>query len=146
MSFSQVIEYNIHKRLNLYTAKAKGEITFEHLSAHVQTLMQDPKYYVGINAFYDFRKVTRIMGNLDAFRNLASDMSNPQVIHKQAKTAILVSDTHSSVSTMMEGYLLMTSASLIDYKLFNQVEITSAKRHVNLNQDFDLKSINISDE
>jgi hypothetical protein len=139
------IRYQIYEKLNLYVAKCSGDVTFQDIATHVDKLMNDKQYYVGINAIYDFTQVAHLHGEVATFEQLANRMSDQKVIPKVATTAIIINDEATAVRAMMEGYLLMTSASNIDYQIFNQYQLASAKLHVHLPNSFDLTSIGVCD-
>ena len=127
------IHYQIYTDHNVYIAQANGDITFENLYQHVDELMDDPAYYTGINAVYDFTKVRSIGGYIGVFEELANDMSDETIIDKQANTSIVLNSQYPRVKQMMEGYLLMTSNSQIDFRLFDETEWQDAMTHARLN-------------
>lgn len=132
VSANSSITYQIFGHENVFVAQTHGDISFEDLSCHVDELMADPDFYEGMNGFYDFSLTTSLTGNLQAFEKLASDMSDSDVIGKKARTAILIPASNTRLRWMMQGYLLMTSQSLIDYKIFDPQEMEVALDHVQL--------------
>ena len=138
------LEYKIYIELNLFVAVCKGNISFADLHDHVSELMQDPHYYVGLNAIYDFTQVQSIAGEVERFEQLAEEMSDEQIIDKTASTAILINRAQSSVRQMMQGYLLMTSGSNIDFRIFDETQPPAIRQHVGLASDFELQTLGIT--
>lgn len=84
------VDYSIYSELGLFVTVCRGDISFADLHDHVDVLMREPHYYVGLNAIYDFTKVNSISGEVGRFEQLAEEMSDDQVIDKTASTAILI--------------------------------------------------------
>ena len=138
------MEYCIYPKLGLFVTVCRGDISFESLHEHVELLMRDPHYYVGLNAIYDFSRVNSISGEVGRFEQLAEEMSDDQVIDKTASTAILINRNQASVRQMMQGYLLMTSASNIDFRIFDETQVPGIRQHVQLAKDFELSCLGVS--
>ena len=129
---ANAIEYKIYPYDNVFVAKALGDLDFEDISAHVAQLLADPDFHVGLNGLYDFTATNTLSGRLAVFERLAHDMSDEQVIDKSACTAILIPKENTRLTWMMEGYLLMTSGSKTDYKIFDPDDMEQALKHINL--------------
>ncbi len=138
------VDYRIYPESGLYVAICLGDISFTDLHEHVDELMNDPDYYVGLNAVYDFTRVNSITGQVERFEQLAEEMSDEQIIDKTASTAILINRAQSSVRQMMQGYLLMTSGSNIDFRIFDETQPPALRQHVGLASDFELQTLGIT--
>lgn len=138
MHYDKKVNHVIYPKYNLFISKASEEITFDDLHAHVLDLMSDEYFSAGINGLYDFSKVTKLSGDLEKWRVLAEGMSSEEVIIEKAKTAIVLPANNPSLHSIMEGYLIMTSGSLIDYKLFEPSQWQPAMNHVYLTEFTDL--------
>jgi len=108
---------------NLFAVKTSRTISFEDIIVHVGNLMAEDDYSVGQNAFYDFSQLQNITGSSNTFFETAKAMNDHSIISEPAKTAILVADNATSINKVFQGYVLMTSESLIDYRIFKVSEI-----------------------
>lgn len=138
MHYDKKVNHEIYPNYNVFTSKASGEITFDDLHTHVLDLMSDEYFKTGINGLYDFSKLTKLSGDLEKWRVLAEGMSSDEVIVEKAKTSIVLPANNPSLHSIMEGYLIMTSGSLIDYKLFEPSQWQDAMVHVGLAQYADI--------
>jgi len=131
---NNVIQYQVYPELNFFKAGAKGELTFDDIFEHVGQIMNDPKYQTGMNGFYDFHLLTQLSGNVEQFQAVAEDMSDHNIIDKRGCTSVVIPDGNSSIYNMMQGYLLMASDSLIDYRVFYYSQWQDALKHVQLTE------------
>lgn len=134
MRMGKAIEYWIFPDKNVFVAKSRRDMSFEEISEHVSDIMADPDFFVGLNGFYDFTATEALTGSLTVFEQLAGEMSDAKVIDKEASTAMLIPKSNSRLRWMMQGYILMTSQSLIDYKIFDPGDMDKALMHVNLRE------------
>ena len=118
MQYESKIPYKIYPDFKVFTSYAIQDITFDDLHNHVLELMSDVYFSAGINGIYDFSKITSLTGDLERWRSLAEGMSSDEVIVAKAKTAIILPEDNLSLHQIMEGYLIMTAGSLIDYQIF----------------------------
>ena len=130
----EAIKYRIYPQQNVFVAKSRGDMSFEDISAHVSAIMADPDFYVGLNGLYDFTATETLTGSLTVFEQLAGEMSDENVIDKEAFTAMLIPKKNARLRWMMQGYILMTSQSLIDFKIFDPSEMDKALAHIKLRQ------------
>lgn len=119
------LDYQFFIKKNLFVVKSNTDITFEDIIVHVGNVMEDERFYLGINALYDFTRLERITGSVETFLATAEAMSDKTIINTPAKTAILVPDNNQSIYEVFHGYTLMTSASLIEYRIFTESQINS---------------------
>ncbi|WP_100644701.1 hypothetical protein [Alteromonas facilis] len=117
------VHYFIKPDMNLFLCRAEGEVTFDDLALHVDEILADPQYRAGMDGFYDFTQVSSITGQTDVWGKVAEDMSDERIIPDRSKTAFLVSDENELVKRVLEGYLMMTSASLVEYRLYGPSQI-----------------------
>lgn len=142
MQYESKIPYKIYPDFKVFTSYAIQDITFDDLHNHVLELMSDVYFSGGLNGIYDFSKITSLTGDLDRWRMLAEGMSSDEVIVAKAKTAIILPEDNLSLHQIMEGYLIMTAGSLIDYQIFTPSRSQEAMDHVGLGifkdmQDFE---------
>lgn len=142
MQYESKIPYKIYPGFKVFTSYAIQDITFDDLHNHVLELMSDVYFSAGINGIYDFSKITSLTGDLERWRSLAEGMSSDEVIVAKAKTAIILPEDNLSLHQIMEGYLIMTAGSLIDYQIFTPSRWQEAMDHVGLGifkdmQDFE---------
>jgi len=128
------LAYKIYPELNVFLVKSSAIISFEDLIIHVGNLMDDNQFYTGINACYDFSMLEQLEGNIKAFRSTAEAMNDHNLIDKPARTAILVADNSLEINKIFQEYALMTSKSLIDYRVFTTSEISSLLKFLNLSK------------
>jgi len=145
LQYESKIPYKIYPDFKVFTSYAIQDITFDDLHNHVLELMSDVYFSAGVNGIYDFSKITSLTGDLDRWRMLAEGMSSDEVIVAKAKTAIVLPEDNLSLHQIMEGYLIMTAGSLIDYQIFTPPQWQEAMEHVGLGifkdmQDFEKKA------
>ncbi len=116
------LDYQFFLEDKLFVVKSNRDISFEDIIVHVGNLMEDERFHLGINGLYDFTQLENITGSVETFLVTAEAMSDKTIINTPAKTAILVPDNNQFVYEVFHGYVIMTSASLIEYQIFKESE------------------------
>lgn len=126
------INYEIFSNSNVFVCHTEGELTFDDLYEHVLELMSDYRFTQGMNGFYNFSKVTKLTGDLEKWKALASGMSSEEVIPNPAKTSIVIAQHAKDIKEIMLNYLYLTASSNISYQLFYHSQWDEAAKFVDL--------------
>jgi len=126
--------YKIYPELNVFVVKSAAKVTFEEMIIHVGDLMNDPSYKMGMNGYYDFSLLQQVDGNIDIFHQTAEAMNDQSVIYQSSKTAFILANDNESMKRIFHGYTIMTSQSLVDYRIFMLSDITMALNFLELSE------------
>ena len=126
--------YKINSEQNLVACKPEHDFSFQQLFEHLNKLLSDPEFKLGMNGLYDFTLVKHVSGDLQALLNTAETMEDPNVISKPANIAIIVESLDCHMFKVFEGYCLMASSSLATYKVFTKDTYSQALSFVDLDQ------------
>lgn len=129
------IQFEIYSSANVFICQTEGELSFDDLYDHVLELMSDYRFVQGMNGFYDFTRVTKLTGDLEKWKALASGMSSEEVIPNSAKTSIVIARHAKEVKELMLNYLYMTASSNISYQLFYHSQWSDAAKFVGLDEN-----------
>jgi len=124
--------YKIYPELNVFVVKSVAKVTFEEMIIHVGDLMNDPFYKMGMNGYYDFSLLEQVEGNIDIFHQTAQAMNDQNVIYQSSKTAFILANVNESMRRIFHGYIIMTSQSLVDYRIFMSSDIAMALNFLDL--------------
>lgn len=131
MSFKNM-NYQINDALGLIMCKPNHDLCIDDLYAHQQDLLNDPAFYVGINALYDYRLVNKISGNLNALMKIANTMKDRRVISKASSVAVIIDPNNHSLMQVFKGYQLMVSNSLVKCEIFSPKQYDLALKFVGI--------------
>lgn len=126
------MNYKIDKNAGVIACKQVEDFSFEQLFEHLQSLLSDPEFYLGINGLYDFTEVEHVTGMLQPLLETAKTMEDPSIISEPGRVAIIVRDKQHSLYKIFEGYCLMASNSLVKYKLFTKESYFEALEYLDL--------------
>lgn len=113
-----MLTYQILETEKLLIIKAKGPTSFKEAFDIISDIDEDQRYKVGMNGIMDAREMEQALGDVTDFHQAAEVASNKNFTKKPAKTAIIVDDTNDTIKSLMDGFVLMTSASPVERKVF----------------------------
>lgn len=128
------MHYQIDKEQNIVLCKTTLDFTFEQLLSHLQTLLSDPKFIPGMNGLYDFSQVEHVNGDLQALLVTAETMEDTDQVSTPAKVAIVVNHKEHNLHKIFQGYCIMASSSIVNYKLFTLATYQLALEYVDLTE------------
>lgn len=124
-----MLRYKIDKQLNIIFVQPEGDFRLEQILMHIDQLAVDPDFRQGVNGLYDFTAASHVEGDLEALMAVAGRMEDQSIIKKPSKVAIVVSN--ENLYRIFQGYCLMASSSVVQYKLFWQADIADALLFIN---------------
>ena len=128
------MHYRIDNALNLVLCKREEDLTFEQLLAHLRTLLSDTNFKPGMNGLYDFSLVDHVTGDLQALLTTAATVEDPNQVLSPARVAIVVSQQEHNLYKIFQGYCIMASDSVVEYKLFTLSTYQEALEFIGLHQ------------
>lgn len=128
------MHYRIDNALNLVLCKRDEDFTFEQLLAHLRTLLSDNNFKPGMNGLYDFSLVEHVTGDLQALLATAETIEDRNQVLSPARVAIIVSDQDHNLFRIFEGYCIMASDSVVEYKLFTLSTYQNALKFIGLDE------------
>lgn len=120
------MDYEIDQQLGLVMCKPVENFSFEELLEHLQKLLQDSRFYPGMSGLYDFSLVDVVTGDISAFVNTAETASDHSTINEPTPVAIILDRNNKVMKGIFEGYCIMASSSLVDYRIFYNDDIAPA--------------------
>ena len=127
------MHYRIDNALNLVLCKREEDFTFEQLLTHLRTLLSDNNFRPGMNGLYDFSLVEHVNGDLQALLTTAQTIEDPNLLLSPARVAIVVSHEDHNLYKIFQGYCIMASDSVVEYKLFTLSSYQEALEFIGLN-------------
>ena len=115
------IRYVIDESSNLVLGSTKDVIDFEDFDLHMRELVQDPKFYSGINGLYDFSMIKKIRGNPEYFMSISDQITQLPIMEGKAKVAIVTGGSEF-LNKVFEGWKVMMSCTQIIYETFDTLE------------------------
>ena len=146
MSGSVPIVYKLFPDENALIAWVKGPVTFEQIYAFVNTILQDNDFIPGMNCFYDLTQCTDIDGDLDTLSAVTQMINEPHDSIKNARTAFVLPEHNNKVVNMVQGLVLMISASIIDHHCYNDDEREAAFDFVGFRLSFRAQIEDVSND
>lgn len=129
---NQSLPFRVFPELNLVLVKGTGVITLFEVHQHFLQVIKHPQFEMGMNAFYDFRLVERLIGDEEIIEKTAQSISDNRVVTKAARTAILLPGSDTTLHLMAHRYINMTQGSLMTFKVFDESELQDALHFVSL--------------
>lgn len=116
------MKYYIDDSRDIIVCKSEGNFTFKQLFDHLHDLLQNEKFHHGINGLYDFSKTNHVEGHLEDLLSLTDEISDKSIITTQAQVAIILDKYNENMFKIFEGFVLMASSSLVNYRLFDHTQ------------------------
>ncbi|WP_448554154.1 hypothetical protein [Thalassotalea montiporae] len=116
------IRYQIDPPNNIFTVKVARNIDYKDIVVHYGNLMEDERYYAGLNGLYDFSQLKRITGDHQILIDTAAVMNDPQVVSRPAKTAIVVFEKFGMFYEVLNRFCQATTPSQNDFQIFDVSE------------------------
>jgi len=95
-------------------------ISFEDMLSLLFQLRNDKNYTQGMNSCYDLTCCKNITGNLSALDSLADILNDPNVTPYYSRTSVIIPDNDEKIYKLVQGLVLMTSASKIQHAFYTQ--------------------------
>lgn len=121
MTVVENLPFEVLPERNLYIVRARGEVSFQDIYDHLQSIMCHEDFYPGIDALYDFSNVECFSGDPEVLLATAEQMNDRRVIQHAAKTALVVSPNSEINFKIFRGYCIMTYHSLVENEVFNDM-------------------------
>ena len=87
-----------------------------------------------MNGLYDFSLVEHVTGDLQALLTAAATIEDPSQVLSPARVAIVVSQKEHNLYKIFQGYCIMASDSVVEYKLFTLSTYQQALEFIGLHQ------------
>jgi hypothetical protein len=120
------LSYRLYPDQNLLLVEAKGVVSMGDIFALLNALLEDPNYRIGMDCFWDATQVTGAQGNIEEYHQAAELVSNDEVFSQASRTAIIIKAGNTEILQYAQGFLLMSSASKIDHRVFTDEQLNDA--------------------
>ena len=121
-----MLSFRIYPQQNLLTVVAEGVIELTEFLQFFHSLLHEPGYKVGMDCFWDARRVTGAEGNVELYQQAAEFICDDTVFTEPSRTAIIIPNDNRELLQYSEGFLLMASSSMIDHRIFTEDELDDA--------------------
>lgn len=136
MSGSVPVVYKLFPEENALVAWVRGSISFEQIYTLLNTIITDDDFIPGMNSYYDLSQCTDIDGDLEVLSAFTQMLNEPNEKIKRARTAFVLPAHNNKVVNMVQGMVLMISASIIDHYCFNHDDREGAFDFVSFRPSF----------
>ncbi|WP_124748992.1 hypothetical protein [Alteromonas facilis] len=117
---SPAIAYKISQPNNAMLVWALGAIGLEHGLRFLQAMLEDSDFSFGMNCYYDLTACTDIDGEL-SYATEISDLVNGETAPVlPARTAFILPEENEKVQRVIQGLVLMFSASPVEHACYSE--------------------------
>lgn len=129
-----MITYKILKQEHLLVVKAKGVTDFNEGLRLINELNENPDYKKGMNGLMDMREMEAAVGDVTDYMEMAGIASKQNYAEKEQRTAIVIEDNNETLKGVVDGFVLMTTASPIEHKVFTHSNWQGALDYIGLTE------------
>ncbi|MCV2883227.1 hypothetical protein OE749_00780 [Aestuariibacter sp. AA17] len=129
---NKTLPFKIYPDKNLVVVTAEGVVTPYEIYRHLLLVMEAPDFKMGMNAFYDLRRVERLIGDVDIIERTAQYVSDNSRISMPAKTAIVIPADNDNVKNVSKRFVQMARDSLMDYCVFDANALEDALTYLGI--------------